>query len=338
MSNEVNRINWDLVREMSVQYGHIVPNMRFGEFNVVPNGSNFAPGVDVAPRWKIPDKVMINTTVTGGFFNKHWNPNHPITPKEIYESLRDSCQAGAPVVHVHVRDAHGFNGLDLALYHEILDPLKEEFPDVVVDGCVVAYKEGYWERMIEVFEQGLLDTTPINTTSNFASDRLFAPYPHHIIEKCELVQKYGVHPQLAVFTDGDVDNAYRYLLAPGLLEKPYTWCVVPGLSGCSPTSSPDIMIESVTHIVHRIREISDQRIMVCSGGRGSSYMVTLALIMGLDIRVGMEDTIWKWPHRDELIKSNAECFETFRTIARLLGREVYTGKELRDVLGLKSRG
>ena len=67
-------------------------------------------------------------------------------------------------------------------------------------------------------------------------------------------------------------------------------------------------------------------------------MVTLALIMGLDIRVGMEDTIWKWPHRDELIKSNAECFETFRTIARLLGREVYTAKELRDVLGLKSRG
>lgn len=42
MSNEVNKINWELVREMSAQYGHIVPNMRFGEFNVVPNGSNFA--------------------------------------------------------------------------------------------------------------------------------------------------------------------------------------------------------------------------------------------------------------------------------------------------------
>lgn len=73
MSNEVNKINWELVREMSAQYGHIVPNMRFGEFNVVPNGSNFAPGVDMTPKWDIPDKVMINTTVTGGFFNKHWN-------------------------------------------------------------------------------------------------------------------------------------------------------------------------------------------------------------------------------------------------------------------------
>ena len=91
------------------------------------------------------------------------------------------------------------------------------------------------------------------------------------------------------------------------------------------------------HIVHRIREISDQRIMICSGGRGSSYMVTLALILGLDIRVGMEDTIWKWPHKDDLIEANVECFESFRTIAHLLGREVYTPLELREALGIKKR-
>ena len=66
-------------------------------------------------------------------------------------------------------------------------------------------------------------------------------------------------------------------------------------------------------------------------------MVTLALIMGLDIRVGMEDTIWKWPHKDDLIDTNVECFENFRTISHLLGREVYTARELRDVLGIKQR-
>ena len=97
------------------------------------------------------------------------------------------------------------------------------------------------------------------------------------------------------------------------------------------------MIQSVLHIVHRIREISDQRIMICSGGRGSSYMVTLALLLGLDIRVGMEDTIWKWPHKDDLIETNVECFESMRTIAHLLGREVYTAQELRAELGLKSK-
>ncbi len=53
------------------------PNMRFGEFNVVPNGSNFAPGVDMTPKWDIPDKVMINTTVTGGFST---SIGIPITP------------------------------------------------------------------------------------------------------------------------------------------------------------------------------------------------------------------------------------------------------------------
>ncbi|MCQ2555344.1 MAG: 3-keto-5-aminohexanoate cleavage protein [Clostridia bacterium] len=337
MSNEVNKINWDLVHEMSDKFGYIVPNIRFGKENVVPWGTNFAPGIDVTPKWNINDKVMINTTVTGGFFSKKINPKQPITPEEIYTSLRETCLAGAPMVHVHVRDEQGYNGLDLDLYHKVLDPLKAEFPDVVVDGCVVAYQEGYWDRMVEVLKEGIFDTTPINTTANYASDRLFTPYPQQIIEKCALVQEYGVHPQLAIFTDGDIDNAYRYLIAPGLIEKPYTWCLVPGLPGCSPTSSPDIMIESVMHMVHRIREISDQHIMVCAGGRGSSYLVTLALIMGLDIRVGMEDTIWKYPHKDDLIDTNVECFNNFKTVANILGRDVYTAKELRKELKIKEK-
>lgn len=51
----------------------------------------------------------------------------------------------------------------------------------------------------------------------------------------------------------------------------------------------------------------------------------------------MEDTIWKWPHKDDLIEANVECFESFRTIAHLLGREVYTPLELREALGIKKR-
>ena len=66
-------------------------------------------------------------------------------------------------------------------------------------------------------------------------------------------------------------------------------------------------------------------------------MVTLALIMGLNIRVGMEDTIWKYPHKDDLIESNAECFTTFKTIANLLGREIYTPQELRELMQIKKK-
>ena len=178
MSNQNNKIDWALVREMSAQYGHIVPNMRFGKENVVPTGTNFAPGIDMTPKWTIPEKVVINTTVTGGFFSKNINPHQPTT-QEIYESLRASCRAGAPMIHVHVRDAQGFNGLDLELYHQVLDPLREEFPDVVVDGCVVSYKEGYWERTVEVLKAGLLDTTPINTTANYASAVCPVSPPHY---------------------------------------------------------------------------------------------------------------------------------------------------------------
>jgi len=335
MSLENNLINWEMVREYSKQYGKIVPNVRFGKDAVVPDRTQFAPSVNIQPKWNLHDKIMINTTICGGFFSKDTNPNIPITTKEIYEEARAICLAGAPMIHVHVRDDNGYNTLDYDKFHEVLDPIKEEFPDVIIDGCLVANRPGYWEAMETCLKEKMFDISPVNCTANYAGDRVFAPYPYQIIEKCELLLKYGCKPHLAVFNDGDVDNAYRYLIAPGLLEKPYTWCVVPGLPGCSPTSSPDMMIESVVHMVHRIREISDQRIMVCSGGRGSSYMTTLALIMGLDIRVGMEDTIWKWPHKDDVIESNAECFKNFKTIANILGREVYTAKELREAMGLK---
>jgi len=335
MSLENNLINWEMVREYSKQYGKIVPNVRFGKDAVVPDRTQFAPSVNIQPKWNLHDKIMINTTICGGFFSKDTNPNIPITTKEIYEEARAICLAGAPMIHVHVRDDNGYNTLDYDKFHEVLDPIKEEFPDVIIDGCLVANRPGYWEAMETCLKEKMFDISPVNCTANYAGDRVFAPYPYQIIEKCELLLKYGCKPHLAVFNDGDVDNAYRYLIAPGLLEKPYTWCVVPGLPGCSPTSSPDMMIESVVHLVHRIREISDQRIMVCSGGRGSSYMTTLALIMGLDIRVGMEDTIWKWPHKDDVIESNAECFKNFKTIANILGREVYTAKELREAMGLK---
>lgn len=334
-----NKINWELVREMSQKYGHVVPNMRFGEENVIANGTNFAPGVDVAPKWDVPRKVMINTTVTGGFFRKKTNPNQPITPDEIYASLRESCQAGAPMIHVHVRDEDGFNALELDKFHRVIDPLREEFPQVVVDGCVVAYREGYWDRMDQLLSEGLFDTTPINTTASYASDRLFCPYPHHIIEKCEMLLKYNIHPQLAVFTDGDVDNAYRYLISTGLLEKgSYTFCVVPSLPGCFSMASPQGMINSLTSVVHRIREIDDKaHIMVCAGGRASGYVVSLALLMGLDIRVGLEDTIWKWPHKDDLLTSNAETFLDYKKMAELMGREVYTAEELRRELNIRPR-
>ncbi|MFQ7451461.1 MAG: 3-keto-5-aminohexanoate cleavage protein [Flavonifractor plautii] len=76
----------------------------------------------------------MTTAIVGAMHNKRFNPNHPMTPEEIYNSAREACLAGAPSIHLHVRDEQGYSVLDPDLFHQVIDPLKEEFPEVVIDG------------------------------------------------------------------------------------------------------------------------------------------------------------------------------------------------------------
>ena len=70
-----------------------------------------------------------------------------MTPEEIYNSAREACLAGAPSIHLHVRDEQGYSVLDPDLFHQVIDPLKEEFPEVVIDGCMVCENPREWETM-----------------------------------------------------------------------------------------------------------------------------------------------------------------------------------------------
>ncbi|MPM22710.1 hypothetical protein SDC9_69168 [bioreactor metagenome] len=60
-------------------------------------------------------------------------------------------------------------------------------------------------------------------------------------------------------------------------------------------------------------------------------------MMGCAIRVGMEDTVWKWPHKDEKITNNADHFKMMKQLVTLLGREVATSNEYRRSIGLPEK-
>ena len=75
-------------------------------------------------------------------------------------------------------------------------------------------------------------------------------------------------------------------------------------------------------------------ISVCAAGRASVFLVTLAVLMGLHARVGMEDTVWRYPHKDDLVASNLETFQTIAGITELLGRPVMSGARFKSLLGI----
>ena len=87
--------------------------------------------------------------------------------------------------------------------------------------------------------------------------------------------------------------------------------------------------------VDRIREIDPNSfIQVCAAGRAGHYLATTAMMMGLHVRVGTEDTAYRFPHRDDLLDGNLEMVERAKMTAESLGRRLATAAEYREMLNL----
>lgn len=290
------------------------------------------------PWSEVPEEIIISVAITGAFFRADQNPNQPITPEEILASAREVAIAGASAVHIHVRDDEGYNVLSPERFQAVIEPLHEEFPDLPVDACLVPALDGEWDKMNEVLESGLLDAAPINSTATYVGDSLFVKPTPVLLEKTRRILEVGSVPEIAVYTDADVSNADRYLFKSGLLKSGAVWLVLPALPGCSPMENPRQMVAGLTRTVEAIRDVDPEAvIMVCAAGRASTYLATLAAVMGLHIRVGMEDTYFKWPHREDKLTSNLEAFQLAQQLAAVVGRRVATPAETRRIMGLAQR-
>lgn len=333
-----NKINWDYVEHRGKKDGYYAVWKPYGIPEIIDPFKSVFADVDVMPKWPMPEKVAISAAMTGAFFGKNDNPNQLVDNESIIKSANECLDAGATTVHLHVRDENGFNVLDADLFKSVVDPIREKHPDALIDGCMVATRQEEWENMNTVLERKTLDAVPVNTLAAFNGDSMFVKPPHVMIEKTRRVQEAGLKVELAVYTDADIDNAKRYLIDTGLLQKPYTWVILPGLPGCSPMHNPRQMVHGLMRMVEAIYDIdSDSRIMVCGAGRASSYLTTFAMLLGLHVRVGMEDTVFKWPHRDDLIQSNLEQFLAAKQLAKLVGREVMSQSEYAEWLGVSKR-
>ena len=102
--------------------------------------------------------------------------------------------------------------------------------------------------------------------------------------------------------------------------------------------NPQQMVDSLMRMVRTIKDIDpDCFILVCAAGRASTYLATMAMLLGLHVRVGMEDTLWPYPHRDDIIKRNVDHFNQVRQIAHLLGRDLMSPAEYRQALGMPAK-
>lgn len=332
------KVDWDRVAKGVAREREKMIWRPYGLPTVLDLENSAFHDVAISAPWDIPEKLAVSVAITGAFFRHDQNPNQPLTPNEILESAREVAAAGASTVHIHVRDDNGYNVLSPERFRKVIDPLREDFPNLVVDGCLVPALEGEWELMKEVLSAGVLDAAPINTTATYIGDSLFVKPAPIMIEKVRLINEAGSVPEIAVYTDADVSNADRFLIKSGLIQTPAAWLVLPALPGCSPMDNPRQMIEGLTRTVSAIKDVDpDAFIMVCAAGRASMHVAALAALMGLHIRVGMEDTYWLWPHREDRVESNLQALQIGQMISQVVGRPVATQEDYRTMLGLPDR-
>lgn len=286
-------------------------------------------------RWKVPGKVAISAAICGSFFRRDSNPNQPYTPQEIFSEAEGAIKAGAALVHIHVRNEEGWPSSNLKYYHAVMRPFLAKYGDRVIrDGCT-AFRP--YEKTEAILKEGFFEISPVNCTATYIGNTIIAFSPAHMQAHARSLQAVGIKPQLAVYSPGDIDNARRFLIEPGVVKPPFFWIVLHGLPGCgAPLGDPLAMGDALVQTIRGIRQLTPEGIIqVCAAGRASSYLAAAGMLMGVEsVRVGMEDTIYRWPHRDDRIERNADVVTDMVNLAKALGREVATASEFRQCLQL----
>jgi uncharacterized protein (DUF849 family) len=295
----------------------------------------FIAGAELQPKWDVSPKIAINAAVSGRF-DVH------TSYEEYVDAATSVLEAGACGVHIDFSwmvDAKG-RKLDrdvpsVESYLAVLNPLKARFGNNFVSNLNVLHGDTF-DACVAPARQGLAEVAPC------------APgHPEaFMVPAVAALEEAGVKPELAIHSSGEIELAKRKLIDTGILKKPYNWILLYGLpfnvgrtlvSGTWVSNAQD-MARHMFLMVDQIRQIDPTSVItVCAAGRSTLYMTTLATMMGLHIRIGTEDTPWKFPNSDVRLKDNLEMFNMAREIAGLLGREPATANEYRALLGLPSR-
>ncbi len=275
-----------------------------------------------------PDALIISAATTGSWPSKAQNPNLPTAPGEIAGAAIRCGEAGAAIVHIHVRDDNEKVTCDPERYAKVRELIEAAGSDVIVNmstggGAGTTTDE---ERMAPVAlapEIASFDCGSLNF-----GERVFVNSPAFLRELATRMNARGVKPEIECFEPGHIWNALR-LIDEGLLTPPFWFQFVLGVRGGSPPN-----VKQLLHMVEMLPP--DSHWSVCGIGRAQLPLGMAAMTMGGHVRTGLEDNIYY--RKGELAVSTAQLVDRLARIAAELGRPLATPAQVRSLLGLRGSG
>jgi uncharacterized protein (DUF849 family) len=298
-------------------------------------------------------KVIITCAVTGSIHTPSMSPHLPVTPAEIARAAIGAAQAGAAIVHLHARNPKdGSPSQDPALFHEFL-PQIAVASDVVINLTTGGAATMTVEERLQPALQLKPEVASLNMGSmNFglyemlgrykdfkydwekpylagSDDRIFKNTFKDIATILESCSENGTRFEIECYDIGHLYTAAHFLERK-LVKPPLFIQSVFGIRGGIGPHPEDVL-----HMKRTADRLFGDAYYwsVLGAGRNQMFIAAMSAVMGGNVRVGLEDSLWLG--RGQLAKSNAEQVAKARRIVEEVGLQVATPNEAREMLKLK---
>jgi len=268
--------------------------------------------------------TLITVAPTGAELDKSAVPALPVTLEELVTTAKECREAGAAVIHVHIRDGSARPTLDLGRLSETVRALRES-TDLIVQLSTGGAVTDPFERRLAVLDAAPDGCSLTCGTVNFGDDVFMNPWPF----MCELYQRtkqVGVVPEFELFDMGHVAALHRLLDTYGPPFGGHVHCdLVMGVPGGMPGDAATL--------VQAVAALPEGATWSATGvGRTTLPVMFAALAAGGHLRVGMEDTVTF--SRGRPVRGNAELVERAAELAGLAQRPAMTPAQARVMLGV----
>ena len=276
---------------------------------------------------------IITVAITGSVPRKKDTPAVPVTVAEQVESTQEAYEAGASLVHVHVRDEQENPSSDPEKFGAFLEGVRKHCPDMIVQFSTGGRGRGADQRGSMLHLKP--DMASLATGSVNFPTMIYENPPELIDSLAASMLKYGIKPEVEIF-DLAMLYAAAEMVKDGRLKAPAHVQFVFGLKNALPPKREILEFE-----IAQLKEVLPGATWTAAGiGRSQLEMNHWASIstnhwaleLGGHCRTGLEDNIRF--DKDRLAKSNAELVARVANLCGEYGRRPATAKEAREILGL----
>ncbi|MFO0641413.1 MAG: 3-keto-5-aminohexanoate cleavage protein [Polyangiaceae bacterium] len=273
----------------------------------------------------LPEELVLAAAIVGAEVTRAQTPYLPITAQEIADEAARCREAGAAIVHLHVRNPDGSPTQAEDRFREAIEAIAKKTDVIVQTSTGGAVGMSIAERAGPLACKPEMATLNLGTV-NFGDD-VFVNTRPDIRKLAGLIREAGSVPELECYEVGHVEEGIR-LAKEGLLSAPYHFQFVLGIAGAIGATE-----ENLRTLVSRLPEGSTWA--VAATGRNQRPMTELAMRLGGHARVGLEDNIYL--EKGVLAEGSAPLVARAAAYARSIGRKPLEPEAARAHLGLPSK-